>query len=320
MTTTIIARGDKLAISAFAGTWHFDPVRGYIRRFVERMTGRNLVNDLLRKGPDPHAPLHLNEPRAGGIGSFGCHIIRENWIGETNTRMISNQDEWGVHDEFCNADESKGNVYVVHHCVLYDPWAPVFDVARSYCFGPDFVRINAIITELGAPDVFIKEAKFQAGLCPPSGVAYEMGTHFNDNGVKLAHKEFTDLANPWRGTWQIRSPNRCRLHFQGAQGALGFHALGDAEGFNAWAADADKRPRFRDDCAAYCLQGPNKTLTRAWEIAKRKDEPDIGLMFHVWEGGAGASDCLCAARQSKRSVWRLRMAFSYGPGWKNAQV
>jgi hypothetical protein len=318
----VIERDDEILIKNAMGDWHLDRQRGHIRRFAENIQGKDVVRDDLRKGPDPNAPLHLNEPRAGGIGSFGCHVARRdsNWFGETNTRMISNQDGWGVYKESMDVNLTPPNAIVTHLCMLYDPWSPLFAIARRYFIAETYITLNFTVTELGDDKrVYIKEPKVTAGICPPNGVSYGSATHYSSNGVRLAHKEMTSMAEPWKGTWQIRAPNRFRLHFSHAA-TLGFHVVGDMQGFEQWVDDAETRPKFQSVCPPYCMQGPPYgKLTRAWEVAKRKDEPDIGFMLHAWEGGAGASDCLCCARQTKRFTCRVRLALSFGPGFHSVE-
>lgn len=329
----LVASSGTIAVRDGGQEWLFDSERGYVRELIAN--GRYVVRDELRAGPDPHCPLHLNEPRAGGIGSFGCHVMRDGWSGETNTRMVSNADGWGSHLPRTTWLREGDGVTITHTCSLHDPWSELFRLTRRYRFRPEgYLLVELGVSELGAGGVYIKEPKLQLGACPPGGVSFALGTHYNRKGERLARKPLAEIADPWKGTWQLRSRRRCHLQLSPAMpgdtlGGLGFdrfsgpgmlHALGDL-GFDYWHDDADKRPRRMGDCKGYCLQGPPAgTLTRAWEVAKRKLEPDVGFMLHAWEGGAGAGDCACAARLSKRASWRMRLVVSWGPGWTKSPL
>jgi hypothetical protein len=78
---------------------------------------------------------------------------------------------------------------------------------------------------------------------------------------------------------------------------------------------------------AYCLQGPNMTLTRNWELGRfasagRNSPPDplkphVGVGLHAWEGGFGYPDCLCASRAMPAfgTTFRARACYSLSDGW-----
>ena len=97
-------------------------------------------------------------------------------------------------------------------------------------------------------------------------------------------------------------------------------------GLDQWAVLSNAREQLEpcEPNEAYCLQGPGKTLTRQWEVARwgsagrnslpPADKPQNGVMLHASEGGSGYPDCRCCYRrfgeagESFARTWRSRWA------------
>jgi hypothetical protein len=218
----------------------------------------------------------------------------------------------------------------------------VASVRYDYIVEPSDVKCWTTFVEFpdgfdAGPQSFLKEPKYAVGVGGSTYVPNTLIVFDAANGTILSVDLPNDpkLQDPTHGTIQVPNGPRTRLAFfdgsnylnvvARANSPLAFAAdgkpsnyglrtawAGAGNGLDQFAADANSRAHFDDSvCAAYCLQGTpdangNPTLSRKWEIAKRKSDPRVEVMLHGWEGGSGLPDCLCAAR-----------AFKTGPSWTN---
>jgi hypothetical protein len=197
------------------------------------------------------------------------------------------------------------------------------------------------------PPVFVKEPKLDIGVGGDSYRPHTLDVFRADSSLLRSIDLVNDpkLQDPSVGTVQVGFDTRCRLRFY--DGSNYFNVVARAsdtptygldgrpndyghrspwedsfEGFDAWALLADRREEFASSpCDAYCKQGGKGTgpgfLTRQWEVAKRRDEPDVLVMLHAWEGGAGLPDCLCCAKAfSPGEKWTAFLSISRDAGWQ----
>jgi hypothetical protein len=226
---------------------------------------------------------------------------------------------------------------------------PLFLVRHTYAVYPRRVeqQIDVAAAWDGAgPPVFVKEPKLTChSIGPVGGPRFRRLSVFaRDGDVLLDSFDIWSLPSPTKRTKQLGQARRCRLRFSDEHGdrelnavMMGYGPAGRSvwqggEGLDRWARDANGWARLRDDCAAYCLQGPadaqgNRTLSRKWELGRWAsgqagsppplDRPHVGVGFHAWEGGSGPPDCLCASRAMPPfgTTYQAWACYSLGDGW-----
>ena len=339
---------DRFVVHNADGAWSVSKQHGHIVRFRERGAGRLVVEDSHPDNADPRAPRPPNDPRFGGLGAFHAHVAREvdpppgkeqhrDYFRtcDLGTGLVHERHRTGVRAVTVGAvDETPDAIHLAVSTVLADEHADVFSAHYRYRFEDSRVRVEIRVTSLHqrgvGPPAFVKEPKIAVSVCPaqPEAVAYRRAEVFDRDDTRLREIDLVAMADPSVKTAQLANPERRRIRFSGdAGGARPLNVVvADWRSWDDWAERANARPRMERECARYCLQGPplrtdgpgGTTLTRKWEIAKRRDEPNIGLMLHSWEGGTGAQDCLCAARAfgEPGETFTMQLVVSYGEGWK----
>ena len=344
----LVSEDDRFLVHNADGAWSVSKQHGHIVRFRERGTGRLVVEDSHGDNPDPRAPRPPNDPRFGGLGAFHAHVAREvdpppgkeehrDYFRtcDTGTGLLRERHGTGVRAvTVAQAEETADAVRVAVSTVIADEHADVFSTHHGYVFEDSRVRVEIRVASLhqpgGGPPAFVKEPKIAVSLCPAEAeaVAYRRAEVFDRDDNRLREIDLGTMPDPGVKTAQLANPERRRVRFSAdAAGARPFNVVvTDWSSWDAWAERANDRPRMERECARYCLQGlplrtdgpGGTTLTRKWEIAKRRDEPNIGFMLHSWEGGTGAQDCLCAARGfgEPGETFTMQLVFSYGEGWR----
>jgi hypothetical protein len=211
-------------------------------------------------------------------------------------------------------------------------------VRRDYEVRKSSVRCRTRIrVETAFRGWFVKEPKIVAhSLGPPvAGRPYTTLDVFDAPGNRLLRRDLTTLSDPNVKTQQIGQDGRWRCRFQAGDDTRDFNVVAEAAnvatwdaesweggngGLDLWAARSNGREPLErcEDDEAYCLQGPGGTLTRQWESARWRDpaRPQVGVMFHGWEGGSGYPDCRCTYRAVvPGEVYEVRTRYSLGAGW-----
>ena len=197
---------------------------------------------------------------------------------------------------------------------------------------------------LGTP-AFVKEPKLVChalGSTAPGSPVYRNLQVLTVASERLLASDVWSLPSPNVKTLQLPQDRRARCRFDDpvrphlTLEVLG-QALGDdgtrmpwegaAAGLDRWAQLSNERERL-EPCQpdeAYCLQGPRKTLTRQWEVARwastgagsppPPSRPQTGVMLHAWEGGSGYPDCRCCFRAfgPEGEAFRASLAYTLGP-------
>jgi hypothetical protein len=232
---------------------------------------------------------------------------------------------------------------------------PILSVRRRYVIEPENVKCLTTVTsewDGSGPALFIKEPKLVAHSlgCPGGALRFRYLDVFDRAGRLLRGLDLWLLPDPEVHTYQIAAPGRARVRFQDPERRVAFNVVMEGSdgshqqpwtpatvGFDRWAQDANGAERFLPDGPPYCLQGPGATLTRQWEATRfsilrpgqRRPQadrgapllpdpakPQVGVMFHAWEGGTGYPDCLCASRRMppKGTSYMVYSCYSLGPG------
>ena len=344
----LVSEEDRFIVHNADGAWSVSKQHGHIVRFRERGAGRLVVDDSHADNPDPRAPRPPNDPRFGGLGAFHAHVAREvdpppgkeehrDYFRtcDTGTGLRQERHRTGVRAvTIGEVAETPEAIRVAVSTVLADEHADVFSVHYRYLFQDSRVSASIRVVSLHQPGIgppaFVKEPKIAVSLCPaaPDAVAYRRAETFDAQDTRLREIELAQMPDPGVKTAQLSNPDRWRVRFSDDAGeARPFNVVvTDWSSWDAWAERSNGRARMERECARYCLQGlplrtdgpGGTTLTRKWEIAKRREEPNIALMLHSWEGGTGAQDCLCAARAfgAPGEAFTMQLVFSYGDGWR----
>ena len=344
----VVSEDDRFIVHNADGAWSVSKQHGHVVRFRERGAGRLVAEDLHADNPDPRAPRPPNDPRFGGLGAFHAHVAREvdpppgkeehrDYFRtcDLGTGLVHERHRTGVRAVTLGGlEETPDAIRVAVSTVIADEHGDVFSVHYRYRFQDSRVSVEIRVVSLHQPGVgppaFVKEPKIAVSLCPaaPDAVAYRRAEVFAGGDNRLREIDLHAMPDPGVKTAQLANPERRRIRFSGDPGdARPFNVVvTEWDSWDAWAERANSRPRMERECARYCLQGlplrtdgpGGTTLTRKWEIAKRRDEPNIGLMLHSWEGGTGAQDCLCAARAfgEPGEAFMMQLGLSYGDGWQ----
>jgi hypothetical protein len=226
---------------------------------------------------------------------------------------------------------------------------PLATVRYDYSFQPRHVNCRVRVTtgrgaEVGSP-AFVKEPKLVChalGATAPGSPVYRTLEVFRRDRQLLATVDLWSLPSPGVRTQQLGQDTRavCRFTDPNLQG-LAIEILAEAlgptgerqpwegseGGLDRWAVVSNEREQL-EDCEpneAYCLQGPGRTLTRQWEVARwasagrnsppPPDRPQTGVMLHAWEGGSGYPDCRCCFRRfgTAGESFRAILGFTLGP-------
>jgi hypothetical protein len=311
---------------------------GYVARWVAP-DGRVLVDGLKTDF------VSANDPAVGGIGVPAWHHFRAN--GEAD---IWNRG-WEINPlrrSPCGVSGSRvldeprldryGNVRASFEVDFADLYGPVMSVRLDYVVEAQCLRTWITFTQRwdgGEFPAFLKEPKLSIGLDQP----FEAVELYDAEAGLLSRHDLTTLRDPAKHTIQLRHPARARVCFlpdelnvvasstspqryapDGRVVRYGTRSpwFGSGSGLDGWAEAANERSVFEGaNTKPYCLQGPEGTLSRNWEIAKRGPAP-VSLMLHGWEGGFGLPDCLECARafgQASES-WTAYLCVSLGAGWR----
>jgi hypothetical protein len=327
-----------------AGTWTVwtRPYPGLKGTVGPGYVGRALLRDGTRLCEGDTTPVGTsgNDPRWQGIGGVGWHHFRAIPSDDPNIwnkgwdfashRIAALPDPFGVTD--CRVTHLLSTADLVQLKVEVDfvdryshaDGKRVMLASYDYKLTADALAVSVTMTQFpdgedSGPAAFVKEPKLLVGVAPKvgGGAVFDGLDVLDAAGKRLGIHHALQIGDPSKKTLQLGHARRdtLRLNAKGwnldvrAQAADRLSAgrpwAGSEFGLDAWAAAANGRPSFfPEPCPAYCLQGPGKSLTRNWEVAKRPKEPQVGLMFHGWEGGYGLPDCLCCAR-----------AFQPGESW-----
>jgi hypothetical protein len=288
--------------------------------------------DIWNKGWEMLAHRSPSNP-ADPFGISGANVIVAPYVNAAGEIRASFGVDWV--DRY-SAAEGKRIMLVRYDYIVDASQAKVWVTAVQQPDGSD-----------SGPPAYVKEPKIAVGV---GGDSYTPGVLevFDAAGSRLREIDLWNdpkLQDPAVGTVQVGFDSRCRLRFY--DGANHFNVVargsdvptygpdgkptnyggrgqweGATVGLDRWAQDADGRARFADaPCGDYCLQGGSGTgmgsLTRQWEVAKRRDEADTEVMLHAWEGGSGLPDCLCCARALVPGEARTAyLSVSRDAGWQ----
>ena len=302
---------------------------GYVAR-VRSTQGVWIVDDV--NGNDPN---QLNDPRSGGIGQFGLHLlIRGLWKWDlTGKADAATNDGFGVaRCRELGLREEGSAVKAAFEVDLRDGYTdPLVTVGYDWTFLPDRVECHATVSQhepRGPGAYFVKEPKLVVSVGPEPEFR-EVAVLARD-GTTIRVLDLMRLKHPATGTRQVRERERAGVRWQGSghptspelsvmllaaasAGADAELAHGSAHGLDGWAQVALGRERFSDSGESYCLE-PSGGLKRRWEAAKRGDEWRSSVMFHAWEGGFGCNDCEVAARAWESGEgWVAYLAYSLSP-------
>lgn len=343
---------------------------GYIGRMV-RPDGTMLVDDYF------HSDINTNDPRTGGLGSFGVQLGRRNEFYPDPDEIYNYT--WNL-TERINAHEGAGlgvcatrildgprlneleqAIFVIENDLsdIYSYPLPILRVRRNYQIDVSSVKCATRVTMMWDGNdfpLFIKEPKIVAhslGGADSRSPQYRYLEVFAQDGKRIRKYDLWQLPDPTVKTLQLRMGDRFRLRFSDTRRSQFFNVIGATTdgnsvipwkyasyGFDQWAQNMNERERFVAECnSRYCLQGPSKrfspedapepTLSRNWEATRwasgkagsppDPERPQVGVMFHAWEGGTGYPDCLCASRAmelagTSYTVWSC---YSYDSGWAN---
>ena len=226
---------------------------------------------------------------------------------------------------------------------------PLATVRYAYSFQQLVVACRvAVVTgpgaALGSP-AFVKEPKLVChalGSTGPGAPRYRTLEVLGRDRRPLATVDVWSLPSPHVKTQQLGQDLRARCRFTDPERpGLPFEVFaesfgdGDARepwegsqfGLDRWAVLANGREQLEpcEPDEAYCLQGPGRTLTRQWEVARWASagrnspppptKPQTGVMLHAWEGGSGYPDCRCCFRRfgPPGETFRAFLCFSLGP-------
>lgn len=226
---------------------------------------------------------------------------------------------------------------------------PLATVRYEYAFFRRLVTCGVAVSTgpgagVGNP-AFVKEPKLVChalGTTAPGSPVYRTLEVLSAEGASLAKADVWSLPSPGVKTLQIPHDRRARCRFADprlphlvleiladAPTAAGAHEPweGSTEGLDRWAVAANGREQLEpcEPDEAYCLQGPGRTLTRQWELARWASagrnsppppaKPQTGVMLHAWEGGSGYPDCRCCFRRfgPAGETYRAFLAYSLGP-------
>lgn len=321
---------------------------GYISRYAR--AGQIQMDDTAS------ARRPINDPRDGGFGCFGWQharadgdpsIYNEAWDITGRTDAAANGG-FGVTGSTPDGDpvaDANGNLHYGIAVVFGDGWqSDMVEVHYAWTVKPSCIEAAIAVTEKwdgSGYQAYAKEPKIVChglGAEVAGGLVYTWLDVFDSASNRLEHFNLTTLPDPTARTHQIGYAGRMRARFgdgSGAQPYFNFVAEGidgggahtvwqdGAHGLDGWAALSDGRAEFASSpCGAYCLQGAGGGnaghLTRRWESAHWTTHPQVGVMFHGWEGGSGPYDCMCASRQFGRSgeSWSVYLCISHDVGWE----
>jgi hypothetical protein len=231
----------------------------------------------------------------------------------------------------------------------YGAGVPLATVRYDYVVRAREVVCTVAVTtgrgaEVGSP-AFVKEPKFVChalGATASGSPQYRTLDVLNRDGQRLVTADLWSLPSPNVKTQQLGHDGRARCRFADPNlPELGIDVLAEALaptgarepwegsqwGLDRWAVVSNEREHLEpcEPDEAYCLQGPRRTLTRQWEVARwasagrntppPPDRPQTGVMLHAWEGGSGYADCRCCFRRfgAAGESFRASLAFTLGP-------
>jgi len=234
--------------------------------------------------------------------------------------------------------DRNGNVRLSLESDFADVYETVMSVRHDYIVEAPCLRVWVTFRQRwagGGFPAFLKEPKLTIGFA----AAFETVELYDAADSVQLSADLTALRNPAKHTLQLRPQTRARVRFlpadvhliacaadqhsvlpSGAVKRYGTRKLwvGSGRGLDGWAEAANGRQIFEQtNTKPYCLQGPNGTLSRNWEIAKR-DEAPASVMLHGWEGGYGLPDCLACARAFGASgeSWTAYLCVALATGWR----
>jgi hypothetical protein len=284
---------------------------GYVAR-LRAPDGLLIVDDVHAADPN-----QLNDPRNGGIGQFGLHLlIRDRWKWDLTGKAdaatnggfgVARCTELGLREEGVT-------VKAAYQVELRDDFTdPLVSIGYDWTFTPRGAQCHATVHQhapAGPGSYFVKEPKLVVAVAPePEFDAVEV---LREDGSVVRALDLLRLRHPAVGTLQIRETERAGVRWRAtgrtlqpafsvamraaAQGGAAPELWrGSPHGLDGWAERASKRERYSDDGKPYCLERGGG-LKRRWEAAKRADDWRSSVMFHAWEGGWGCGDCELAAR------------------------
>lgn len=311
MAVAVATIGNRAVFTNDDGSWHIwlrftrNPSSGavvgpgHIGR-VLAANGTRIVEDYF------HADPNLNDSRNGGLGSFGCHLSRQNehfpngsvwnYTWNLTSRMNATSNGFGI----CRARvfdgprvDAQGVGRLVIETALSDMVSypePLFLVRHTYAVWDGRVEQQidvAAAWDGSGPPVFVKEPKLTChSIGPVGGPRFRYLTLYAAEGDLLLDAfDIWSLPDPTVHTKQLPHGRRCRLVFYDESGGntltavfrgyspKGRSAWQGGDGLDRWARDANGWARLKPDCAAYCLQGPydaqgRRSLSRKWELGR----------------------------------------------------
>lgn len=306
---------DFYARTGAEATWGTinDPQNGGLGCFGFHVARRNGQADPVNYTWDVTGRHHAST--RGGYGVFAARVPRP-------PRLVGTAPNERVEASFA-VDFTDGEAYAARQ--------PLATVTYDYVFERTLVTCRVTVTtgpgaHVGTPS-FVKEPKLVGhalGSAVPGSPVYRNLEVLSRDGALLATYDVWSLPNPSVKTQQLPQDRRARCRFAdptrpGYEIEVLAEALGpdDARapwegapfGFDRWATLSNAREQLEpcEPNEAYCLQGPGRTLTRQWEVARWASagrntppppaKPQTGVMLHAWEGGSGYPDCRCCFRR-----------------------
>jgi hypothetical protein len=300
---------------------------GYVSRVVTR-EGRVLVDD-------PLEPGSLNDPRYGGLGTFGWHHAR----GTPRALRLTGDNAWEINGRTCAAANrgfgvARAELVEQPHVVegsqrfaiavsFRDAWATVMRATYRYRFERDRVRVRVDVEELcpagrcGATQdrAFVKEPKVVAH-ANGSGADYTGTVTLSGDGEPVCRYDGRGPASgPIVATGQCGHEDRAAVRFEGGTSDALVVRVDDVD-FRQWAHVASLRPPALDvdtdsgDGVVWSCHGgvPSLPLVQRWEVYAR-ESGETGALFPAWQGGRGAYDCEPLSRLFGDDVWSITLQY-----------
>ena len=305
---------------------------GYIARLVTR-NGRIVIDD-------PQEPGSLNDPRYGGLGTFGWHHAR----GTPRALRLTTDNAWEINGRTCAGGNGgfgvasaelvepprvvEGSQRFAIAVSFRDAWATVLRATDRYRFERDRVRVRVDIEEQCADGrcgttrerAFVKEPKVIAH-ANGDGADYKRTVTLGEDGEPVCRYDGRGPAEgPILATGQCGDQRRSALRFEGGTAQDLVVRVDDVD-FRQWAQVASLRPPALasdtdtgDGVVWDCHGGvPSLPLVQRWE-AYARTSGETGGLFPAWQGGRGAYDCEPLSRLFGDDVWSITLQYRLQPG------
>jgi hypothetical protein len=267
---------------------------------------------------DGGSPGHtINDPRFGGLFGFGVVAAHPpdkiipasfwNWGWEITMRLDAGPTQnFGV---CAPVVEITGEDSIRSTCWLACLGVNVMNLKWEYVFGPAD-QVGCVFTATPHPYAgwFLKEPKFVA-----NGILGYHSLQVTDKtGAALGKPiDLTKKGNPVRSTVQIPNPKRYGYALT-TPGKPKLSLVYDL-GLGTWTRECDpKQPMSKLQSPAYCLNAGK--MWQRTEVPRWGDIDLCGLVFHGWEGGYGAPDCLNCFRGWPAKQVKVRAGVVLGAG------